>query len=310
MNNPQNNKSPIPAVLYGRVSTDKQDMERQDRTLPDYCARNSLVPVARIYDPDTSGSIPFKDRSGGRKVLEELKTRSQLGPIALVTTEQDRIGRDSVDIISTIRTVWELGSIPHFAAEGGAIERTPETEMYVGMRANAAQYERDKIRQRIRSKFKTKRDYNELCGTVSYGWDAQYFFADGFKLLTNRALAAGQGKDKDDVLAGLIAQHGRLLSQTLVPNQVEQQWILHMKRLRDAKWGYHSIAKNLNENNVPTKRPAGELMQLRNEEGATESSTKRFVSGKWQCGNVAKVLASKMVQKWLQEQCEPCQKVA
>ena len=301
MNSP---KSLIPAVLYGRVSTDKQDMERQDRMLLEYCTRNHLLPVVVLCDPDTSGSIPFRERVGGRKVLDEIKARVSLGPIALVTTEQDRIGRDTVDSISTIRAIWELGATPHFAAEGGAIQRSPESEMYIGMRASAAQYERDKIRQRIRSKFKTKRDFNELCGTVSYGWDAQYQFADGFKLITNKGLASGHGKAKDDVLTELIGQHGRLVSQTLVPNPLEQQWILHMKRLRDAGWGYYSIAKNLNHNGVPTKRGAGEIMLLRNGEGAPQKSSKRFVSGKWQCGNVAKVLTNKMVRKWLQEQSE------
>ena len=299
------NNSPslkIPGILYGRVSTDKQDMERQDRMLPEYCLRNNILPVVKIYDPDTSASIPFAERPGGQRVLAEIRARVVLGPVALVTTEQDRIGRDLIDSVSTIRTIWELGATPHFTAEGGAIERTPETEMYIGMRASAAQYERDKIRQRIRSKFKTKRDFGELCGVVSYGWDAKYVFADGFELLTNKALSSGQGASKDNALGELIAQHGRLLSQTLVDNPREQQWILHMKRLRDAGWGYHSIAKNLNELGVPTKRPRGEIMNLRNTVDKAESSTRRFVSGKWQCGNVAKVLASKTVEKWLAQE--------
>jgi len=42
--------------LYGRVSTDNQDLQRQERMFTNYCHRNSLHPVLTLLDEDTSGS--------------------------------------------------------------------------------------------------------------------------------------------------------------------------------------------------------------------------------------------------------------
>lgn len=261
------------AILYGRFSTDKQDMQRQDHLLDIYCTRHSLTIIARLYDPDVSGSVPMAEREGGGQLLRLLaENRGQ--PLAIVTTEQDRIGRDTLDQIKTIRSFWDSGATPHFAAEGGAIVRTPENEMLMEFGASRAQYERNKIRQRITSKMQAKRANNELCGTVPYGFDA--------------------------VETGATTAKGKPVFR-LVDNPAEQKWILHMHSLRAAGWGYHSIAKDLNHRNVPTKHGKGDIMTLRSRPSNLDSrpSSRRFTTGRWQAGNVAKVLNNKTVSAWL-----------
>ena len=66
--------------------------------------------------------------------------------------------------------------------------------------------------------------------------------------------------------------------------------------------GYHSIAKYLNSQGVPTKRGKGAIMKLRTPDRATEKSETKFTTGKWQSGNVAKILSPDniTVQNWLQ----------
>ena len=73
-------------ILYGRVSTDKQDMQRQERMFADYCQRNALNPVLTLLDEDTSGSIPFRERTPAGRLFRELGSCR-----VVVTTEQDRI---------------------------------------------------------------------------------------------------------------------------------------------------------------------------------------------------------------------------
>lgn len=255
-------------LVYGRVSTDMQDMQRQEHALELYCQYHHLELLAPpLYDPAVSGSVPFADRDAGARLL------SLLAPgVAVVTTEQDRIGRDTIDQIQTIRTIWEAGAVIHFAAEGGALERTPENEMKMELRASIAQYERNKIKQRINDKFSAKRAAGELCGTVPYGFDAEP--------------------------TGNVTAKGKALFR-LVDNPYEQKWILHMKALRDSGMGYHSIAKDLNSRDVPTKRGAGEIMNLRTSEGRANQEARRFTTGRWQAGNVAKVLNNKTVSAWL-----------
>jgi putative DNA-invertase from lambdoid prophage Rac len=284
-------------ILYGRVSTDKQDMQRQERMFADYCHRNALHAVLTLLDEDTSGSIPFREREHGGRLFSEINTHASPSTfdlrlsagLAIVTTEQDRIGRDTLDIIATIRAIWQLGAVPHFTAEGGALPRSPENELRMEIKASVAQYERNKIRQRIQSKLDGKRANGELCGTLSYGWNVRYRFTDGHELLlTAHALRTREELDP------LVTKHGPLLSQILEPNPVELEWLLAMFRWRQAGWGYHRIANELNRLNVPTKTGAGNVI--------TFKGAKRLSQGRWQCGNVRKVLVNRTTIDWLRQQ--------
>ncbi|HMP84030.1 MAG TPA: recombinase family protein [Verrucomicrobiota bacterium] len=273
-------------IQYGRVSTDKQDMQRQERMFADYCQRMQLQPVLTLLDEDTSGSIPFQQREQGRRLFPEIRQRIATGSVEVVTTEQDRIGRDTLDIIATIRAIWQLGAVPHFTAEGGALPRSPENELRMEIKASVAQYERNKIRQRIQTKLDGKRAHGELCGTLSYGWNVRYRFTDGHELLvTSHALRAREELDP------LVAQHGMLVLQLLEPNTAEQEWLLHMHAWRMAGWSYHRIANELNRRKVPTKTGQGNVILYKGKA--------RFSSGRWQCGNIRKLLNSRTTQDWL-----------
>ena len=117
---------------------------------------------------------------------------------------------------AAIRAIWQLGDAPHFIAEGDALPRTPENELRMEIKARVAQYEQNKIRQRIQSKLDGKRANGELCGTLSYGWNVRYRFADGYELVvTSHALRT------HEELEPLVAQHGVSQSQILEPNEAE-----------------------------------------------------------------------------------------
>ena len=227
-------------------------------------------------------------REQGSRLLPEIRSRIVIGKIEVVTSEQDRIGRDTLDIIATIRAMWQLGSVPHFTAEGGVLPRTPENELRMEIKASVAQYERNKIRQRIQTKLNGKRAHGELCGTLSYGWNVRYRFKDGHELLlTSHALRAREE------LEPLVAKHGALASQNLESNPTEQEWLLQMHRWRRAGWSYHRIATELNRLNVPTKTGAGNVILYK--------GVMRLSHGRWQCGNVHKVLQSRSTQNWLRQ---------
>jgi hypothetical protein len=62
----------------------------------------------------------------------------------------------------------------------------------------------------------------------------------------------------------------------LEPNPEEQKWLRKRAEWRAGKWSFNRIAKTLNECGVPSK-----------------------TGGKWQCGNVAKVLSSSYSRQFL-----------
>jgi DNA invertase Pin-like site-specific DNA recombinase len=244
------------AALYRRVSTDHQDnsLEVQETLNTEYCRRLNLPPLPDAYaDPDTSGSIPFLERSGGGALMARLR----FGDVRhIVTAKQDRLGRDTLDTIATIRAIWDLGITPHFTAEGGAFPRTPQNELLFEIKASVAQYERNLIRERTRAVIRHKFDLGELTGKVPFGFDCRYTFADGAILLSAKAISPEE-----------LAQRGRVVSKVLVDNPAEQATIREMARWRTSGWTLERIAKHLNDLGIKSK-----------------------LGGLWQAGNVDRVL--------------------
>lgn len=271
------------AIHYGRVSTDKQEMERQDRTLELYSDTHGLNVLTRLSDPDVSGSIPFAERDAGAQLLELLR---QFPDLQIITTEQDRIGRDTVDQIQTIRHIWKSRATPHFVLEGGALPRTDENEFKMEIRASIAQYERNKIKSRIRDKFRGKRAAGELCGTVTYGWNVRYKFGDGHEIVRANAFSRLERENQSHLHSGLISSRPE-------DNAEEQKWIHHMIARRGEGWTDWAIAKELNSLGIPTKR-AGETLKL-----GCATVTEKPASGLWQDQQIKKLLASQTLLNWL-----------
>lgn len=255
------------AVLYRRVSTDHQDnsLEVQEVLNDEYAKRMGLEALPAFEDDDVSGSIPFLERTGGRALMNRLK----LGDVKhLITAKQDRLGRDTLDTIATIRAVWEMGVIPHFTCEGGAFPRTSQNELLFEIKASVAQYERNLIRERTRTVLAHKFQRLELTGNVPYGYDCVYTFADGHTHVSDRALNPGEI---------LELGHGSAVSKQLVDNPAEQATLREMAVLRESGWKYAAIAEHLNARGSRTKLG-------------------RF----WQVGSVSSVLASRHTQRLLQ----------
>ena len=289
------------AITYGRVSTDKQEMERQDRTLEFYTNTHQHHVLTRLADPDVSGSIPFAERESGRELLE-LLARPDLRGLQIITTEQDRIGRDTIDQIQTIRRFWDAGATPHFVLEGGALPRTDENEFKMEIRASIAQYERNKIKSRIRDKFRGKRAANELCGTVTFGWNVRYTFADG-TVVERPTTYTRLDREVEE------RAHGDCVTATMTDNLTEQKWTLHMVARRAEGWTDWQIARELNQAGVKTKRAGEVLTVVCDPDTPGARPTKRGngwvidkpASGQWQAEQVATLLASTTVQQWLEK---------
>jgi DNA invertase Pin-like site-specific DNA recombinase len=253
------------AAIYRRVSTDHQDnsLAMQETLNDEYCRRLEMGMNKEAYeDQDVSGSVPFMQRPGGLALM----TRLQHGDVRhLVTAKQDRLGRDTLDTIATIRRVWEMGITPHFTTEGGAFPRTPQNELLFEIKASVAQYERNLIRDRTRAVLQHKFKRGELTGKVPFGYDCLYTFIGGPTLTSARALSAEE-----------LAQHGRVMSKQLIENPVEQAIIRNVYDRRVSGWSLKRIADHLN---------------------ALGSRPK--LGGQWQCGNVDSILRSRHAAKVL-----------
>lgn len=80
-------------IIYSRVSTDKQTLEQQERTVNEWLKTHSLAPSLVISDEGVSGGVSYKARNLGRKVLPLLSTGD-----VLIVSEISRLGRSMADI--------------------------------------------------------------------------------------------------------------------------------------------------------------------------------------------------------------------
>ena len=257
--------SPDLAAIYRRVSTDHQDnsLQVQETLNDEYCKRLNLPALADDYeDADVSGSIPFLERTGGLALMARLR----FGDVKhLVTAKQDRLGRDTLDTIATIRSIWELGITPHFTAEGGAFPRTAQNELLFEIKASVAQYERNLIRDRTRAVMQHKFKQGELTGNVPFGFDCVYTFADGATMVSPRALSPQE-----------LARRGKVVSKQLIDNPAEQSIIRTMAKWRADGWTLQRIARELNNSGYQTK-----------------------LGARWQSGHVDSVLRNRHTAKVL-----------
>jgi putative DNA-invertase from lambdoid prophage Rac len=268
------------AAAYGRASTDKQEQSiaAQSDKLVAYANLQNFVldEDAILLDDDTSGGIPFAERDKGALLLTGFRSgRFQ----HLIVPTIDRLGRNALDVQNTIERIHQLGGTIHILDLGGSSfnTRSPVSGLIIAVLAWAAQMELVRIRERVNDGLARKRDHGELCGSVSYGWDA---------VPTGEIRVNKGGKE--------------VHIKTVVDNPEEQKWILHMRFLHCAGHSWNAIARDLNSRHVPTKR-AGETLSLRSRPSTLnpQPSTARAASGKWQAAQVKKILSSKTVTAWL-----------
>lgn len=133
---------------YFRVSTDeqreRQSIETQRAEVLRYCARQELPIFGEFADDGVSGTVPFGDRSGGRRLLDAARQ----GKISeVVTYKLDRIGRSTVNTLATVEELGKLGIGVRSATE--AFESsTSAGRLMLTMLAGFAAHEREVIRER------------------------------------------------------------------------------------------------------------------------------------------------------------------
>lgn len=259
--------NPITAI-YIRVSTDQQETQTQDDQCYQYCSfRKQQIPSfehpATFQDADVSGSISFAKRPGGGRLLQAV----QRGEVEhIIVAKLDRLGRSAEDILRVVRICETHKTVVHFTDLGGDPLSTGGAagKMVITVMAAFAEFERNRIRERITDRMESKRlqchidgSWGEVCGTIPYGWRA---------VETERTNARGKQISElllDDEEQGTLQ---RLINQRYGPApRVDEKTIV--SSLTDRPPSYKKLADWLNVQEIPTKS-----------------------RGQWSAGSVAHVL--------------------
>ena len=128
-------------VYYVRVSTVDQKTDRQ---------RINEKEFDLVVEDKCSGSIPFFEREGGKKI-KQLLDKKIITSLSVWTI--DRLGRDLLDILNSIQYLSERGIRIHFIQQGlisldEEVKENPISKMIISILGIVAEMERKQIKER------------------------------------------------------------------------------------------------------------------------------------------------------------------
>jgi putative DNA-invertase from lambdoid prophage Rac len=138
------NSSPVTRIFaYARVSTIEQDPENQIREI---AAAGFVVEPHRMIAETVSGSQAIAHRKGFARLLDKMERGD-----VLVVTKLDRLGRDAIDVSTTVAKLETLGIRVHCLALGGVDLTSSAGKLTMGVINAVAQFERDLLIERTQS---------------------------------------------------------------------------------------------------------------------------------------------------------------
>jgi putative DNA-invertase from lambdoid prophage Rac len=128
---------------YVRVSTAEQNFENQIKEIE---AAGFTIEPHRIITDIVSGSMPTARRKGFTRLLEKIENKD-----ILVVTKLDRLGRDAIDVSSTVTRLEQIGIKVYCLALGGVDLTSSAGKMTMGVINTIAEFERDLLIERTQS---------------------------------------------------------------------------------------------------------------------------------------------------------------
>lgn len=125
---------------YCRVSTSDQTTDNQVREIEG--AGFAITPQRTITET-VSGSVAAMERKGFAKLLDRLEPED-----VLVVTKLDRLGRNAMDVRSSVETLATAGVRVHCLQLGGVDLTSPAGKMTMQVISAVAEFERDLLIER------------------------------------------------------------------------------------------------------------------------------------------------------------------
>ncbi|MBS7701609.1 MULTISPECIES: recombinase family protein [unclassified Chelatococcus] len=144
---------------YVRVSTIGQTTENQIQEIE---AAGFQVEPRRITTETVSGNTAIARRRGFSRLMDKLEA----GDI-LIVTKLDRLGRDAIDVSTTVKVLAEIGVKVYCLALGGADLTSSAGTMTMNVLNAVAQFERDLLIERTQSGLKRAKSEGKALGRPS-----------------------------------------------------------------------------------------------------------------------------------------------
>ena len=153
------------AVIYVRVSTDKQTVENQLRELKHIAERRGWQVVQEYRDTGISGAKGRDSRPGLDQMLKDASKRRFDVVMAWAI---DRLGRSLIDLLGTIQTLEACG-VDLYLDQQSIDTTTPAGKLMFQVTGAFAEFERSMIRQRVLAGLKRAVDQGKQLGRPKIG---------------------------------------------------------------------------------------------------------------------------------------------
>jgi putative DNA-invertase from lambdoid prophage Rac len=128
---------------YCRVSTADQTTDNQIQEIE---AAGFAVAKQRVICETVSGAVPAMERKGFAKLVDRLEESD-----VLIVTKLDRLGRNAMDVRSTVERLASIGVRVHCLALGGVDLTSPAGRMTMQVIGAVAEFERDVLIERTQA---------------------------------------------------------------------------------------------------------------------------------------------------------------
>jgi putative DNA-invertase from lambdoid prophage Rac len=129
---------------YGRVSTGQQTVENQRLELQR--AGYQIDPDYWFVDEGISGRVPANQRPAFKRLMHHIRKNE-----TLVVSKLDRLGRDAIDVLQTVRHLDERGIKVVVSQLGGSDLTSSAGKLLLSMLAAVAEMERDLLVERTQA---------------------------------------------------------------------------------------------------------------------------------------------------------------
>jgi putative DNA-invertase from lambdoid prophage Rac len=128
---------------YGRVSTADQTTDNQRQELE---TMGHTIQAQRWFSDTISGKVPASERPEFSRMLERMEAGDML-----VVSKLDRLGRDMIDVMQTLRALTAEGIRVKVLALGDTDLTSTAGKAVVGILAVVAEMERDMLVERTQA---------------------------------------------------------------------------------------------------------------------------------------------------------------
>lgn len=141
---------------YVRVSTDGQTPDNQVQEIE---AAGFRIEPHRIVSETVSGSVAIAQRPGFTRLMDRLEPGD-----VLIVTKLDRLGRNTIDVSTTVHKLEEIGIRVHCLALGGVDLASSAGKMTMNVINAVAQFERDLLIERTNAGLRRARSEGRKLG--------------------------------------------------------------------------------------------------------------------------------------------------